>query len=88
MHQRWRFSQQFLTSRLAQPLICFSQYVFDRNVEELGKWAIFVINQEVRDYLSLTVTLTSGPVDIFLEMRTHCEEEMKHQMKRGGGGEE
>lgn len=60
--------------------------MLDRNVEELAKWAIFVINQEVRDYLSLTVTPTRGPVNIFLEMLTHWEEEMKHQMKLRGRG--
>lgn len=60
--------------------------MFDRNVEELAKWAIFVINQEVRYYLSLTVTPTRGPVNIFLEMLTHWEEEMRHQMKLKGWG--
>lgn len=63
--------------------------MFDRSTEELAKWAIFVINQGAREYLSLTVTPISGPADIFLKMLTSWEEEMKHQMRlRGKGGVE
>lgn len=43
-----------------------------------------ILNPEVQDCLSLIVTPTSGPVNIFLEMLTHPEEETEHQMKGGG----
>lgn len=51
-----------------------------------GQMDDLVIDQEVRDYLSLTVSPQVAPA-IFVEMLIHWEEKMKYQMKCGGGWE-
>lgn len=93
--QRWRPSQQPPASKACTdtnvPLSIWDICLQLRVWWELGRAGQVgdpVINREVWDYLSLTVTPTSGSVLIFPEIFTHGQEEMKHQKILGERREE